>query len=202
MVQGCCALALGKTEAAAAADRECLIPVLIDDTVIPFVKRIQTALLMGWQGDAADPEFNPVIGAVRQLLGQSRAPTPSASQSGVKASTGAPIWLAKRGWLIAVAAAAILVGGIIVVKHSREKAAPPLSSSNEPVGCQPSSATVTTVVPGSGKPIASNGAFSIKIGDKIADGVPGPGAGSIERPTDRMFMSLTPRPSSECIFAS
>ncbi len=173
-----------KTEAAAAADRECLIPVLIDDTVIPFeFKRIQTAMLMGWQGDAADPEFNPVIGAVRQLLGQSRAPTPSASQSGVKASTGAPIWRAKRGWLIAVAAAAILVGGIIVVKHSQEKAAPPLSSSNEPVGnSQPSSATVTTVVPGSGKPIASNGAFSIKIGEKIADGVPGPGAGSIETP--------------------
>ena len=45
-----------KTEAAAAADRECLLPVLIEDVAIPFeFKRIQTAMLMNWQGDTCRP---------------------------------------------------------------------------------------------------------------------------------------------------
>jgi hypothetical protein len=43
-----------KTEAAAAADRERLIPVLIEDVAIPSVQ-IQTAMLIHWQGDPGIP---------------------------------------------------------------------------------------------------------------------------------------------------
>ena len=69
-----------KTEAAAAADRECLLPVLIDDVAIPFeFKRIQTAMLMNWQGDPADPEFNRLVQAIEHLLGQTNSARPTAA---------------------------------------------------------------------------------------------------------------------------
>src|ERR687894_3281557 len=45
-----------KTEASAAADRECLMPVLIEDVTIPLeFRRIQTAMLHGWSGDREHP---------------------------------------------------------------------------------------------------------------------------------------------------
>lgn len=60
-----------KTEASAAVDRECLIPVLIEATEIPLeFKRIQTAMLLSWQGDAEHPAFEPVIQAVGLFLDQ------------------------------------------------------------------------------------------------------------------------------------
>src|SRR4051812_13540774 len=47
-----------KTEAGAAADRERLVPVLIEDVAIPLeFRRIQTAMLHGWRGDRNHPEF-------------------------------------------------------------------------------------------------------------------------------------------------
>src|SRR3954451_7916396 len=45
-----------KTEAAAAAERDRLLPVLIEDVAIPFeFRRIQTAMLIGWKGDQMHP---------------------------------------------------------------------------------------------------------------------------------------------------
>jgi TIR domain-containing protein len=174
-----------KTEAAAAADRECLIPVLIEDVSIPFeFKRIQTAMLMNWQGDAADPEFIPLIQAIRQLLGQTQPARPLASQQSGKVTSRAPAWLASRGWLIGVAAIVIVVAGAIAIKNSPQKSASLQGSSTEPAGSpQPAASSATAERAGRhSKPSASNGVFSIKIGDKIADGAPGPGAGAIESP--------------------
>jgi len=174
-----------KTEAAAAADGERLIPVLIDDVAIPFeFKRIQTAMLMNWQGDAAAPEFSPVIDAVRQLLGQSPTSSPIALQGGERNFVRAPIWRTKRGLLIAVAAGVMLVGGAITAKLTGKKAATPQSTSTESAENSQSASSnpTTTAMARAVKPSAGQGAFAIKIGDKIADGVPGPGAGNIETP--------------------
>ena len=60
-----------KTEAAAAADRDRLIPVLIEDVPIPFeFRRIQTAMLQGWSGDCEHPEFERLLNSIRHMLGQ------------------------------------------------------------------------------------------------------------------------------------
>ena len=60
-----------RTEASAAMDRECLVPVLIDTVAIPLeFKRIQAAALMDWDGDTANPDFQRLVQAVRQMLGQ------------------------------------------------------------------------------------------------------------------------------------
>jgi TIR domain len=192
-----------KTEAASAADRECLIPVLIEDIPIPFeFKRIQTAMLMNWQGDAADPEFSPLIQAIRQLLGQTQPARPLASQQSGKVTSRAPAWRASRGWLIGVAAVVIVVAGAIAIKNSLQKAAPLQSSSNDPIGNSQPAATSSTAAPaaGAGKTAASHGAFSIKIGDKIDDGVPGPGAGAIEAPYGQDVYVFSAAPKQRVYF--
>src|SRR5690349_23699236 len=60
-----------KTEAAVAADRDRLIPVLIDDVAIPLeFRRIQTAMLPGWRGDRNHPEFAMIVDSIRQMIAQ------------------------------------------------------------------------------------------------------------------------------------
>src|SRR5688500_10311813 len=54
-----------KTEASAAAEREQLIPVLIDEVTIPLeFRRIQSAELWHWDGDTADPEFEKLVQSI------------------------------------------------------------------------------------------------------------------------------------------
>jgi hypothetical protein len=191
-----------KTEAAAAADRECLIPVLIEDVAIPFeFKRIQTAMLMNWQGDAADPEFHPLIQAVRQLLGQPNPVIRSNSQRSEKLVGRAPAWRTKRSVFIAVIALVIVVAGAIAIKLSRGKTAPSQVSSNEmTVTPQPTASPPSATMTSTGKPLASQRQFAIKIGDKIADGIPGPGAGIIESPHNRDVYVFSAVPKQRVYF--
>ena len=187
-----------KTEAAAAADRECLIPVLIEDVAIPFeFKRIQTAMLMNWRGDATDPEFSPLIQAVRQMLGQPPPSSLLASQRSEKIGRGAPAFRASRGLWIFVAVAVIVVAGAIAFKNSQKNDAPRQRSSTGAPATSPSAGATSDAAPANrtSNPVAIQGAFSIKIGDKIADGVPGPGAGIIESPysQDSYVFSAAPK---------
>ena len=64
-----------KTEASAAADRDRLIPVLLQRVPIPFeFRRIQTAELYDWSGDRAHPEFVRLVASVKSMLGAPVAP--------------------------------------------------------------------------------------------------------------------------------
>ena len=179
-----------KTEAAAAADRECLLPVLIDDVAIPFeFKRIQTAMLMNWQGDLADPEFNRLVQAIEHLLGQTNSARPTAApkrREKMRPLTSGP---GMRTSTLAIAVILVLiVGGFALLRsfknneqRSQTTPSPPPSSATSSKAADSPSSSVP--VASSTKPIAPpQGAFAIKIGDKIDDGVPGPGAGSIETP--------------------
>ena len=176
-----------KTEAAAAADRECLIPVLIEDTAIPFeFRRIQTAMLLNWRGDAADSEFKRVIEAAGQMLGRpppGRVITPARAEVKRHVAPGRP---AVRISMIAVAAIFAAIAGAIAVWNLAPKADPspresPASGTTHSENMA-SSASSPVEAAGSRKSNPPRGAFSIKIGDKIGDGVPAAGAGSIEAP--------------------
>jgi len=177
-----------KTEAAAAADRDCLLPVLIEDIAIPFeFKRIQTAMLMNWRGDDSDPEFSRLIKAIAQLAREPARPLPSqgASQTNKSARRRMPT----GRWIIAAAVALLVIAGALTVKNLVRQADPP-----QPISSESGSASAPATQPGASpepapefsaataKSTAPHGAFAIKIGDKIADGVPGPGAGVIETP--------------------
>jgi TIR domain len=177
-----------KTEAAAAADRDCLLPVLIEDIAIPFeFKRIQTAMLMNWRGDDSDPEFNRLIKAIEQLAREPARPLPYPGTS----QTNKPArWRVPTGrWIITAAVALLVIAGALTVRNLVRQADPPQQISSES-GSASAPATQPAGSPepapefsaATAKSTAPHGAFSIKIGDKIADGVPGPGAGIIETP--------------------
>src|ERR1043166_7561937 len=60
-----------KTEASAGADRENLVPVLIDRVPIPLeFRRIQTAVLADWDGDKSNPEFLKLRQAIEEMVGR------------------------------------------------------------------------------------------------------------------------------------
>jgi hypothetical protein len=70
-----------KTEASAAADRDRLVPALIEEVAIPLeFKRIQTAMLLDWDGDNGNPEFHRLVQAVTEMVGQSQPPRRMAPQ--------------------------------------------------------------------------------------------------------------------------
>ena len=174
-----------KTEAAAAADRDCLLPVLIDDIAIPFeFKRIQTAMLMNWRGDDADPEFNRLVKAVEQLV--RRAPHPTPSRSASQANKPGAWRMPTNHWIIPVAVVLLVIAGAFAVRNSAREAEPPppLVSSGSGTAPAPATPPAGSAEPpvSAAKPSRPEGAFSIKVGEKIADGLPGPGAGSIETP--------------------
>ena len=168
-----------KTEAAAAADRDRLMPVLIEDVTVPLeFKRIQTAMLQGWSGDREHPEFARLVDSIRRLLGQppvARITPPVRQGSNLRAT----VWAAVA---VALVMAAFLIGKTVFHANDAQL------TSTRP---DPSSATPQAPPPASATPPipsseafahAVKGAFAIKIGDRIEDGVPARGAGNIETP--------------------
>jgi len=60
-----------KTEAAEGLRRGILVPALIDDVRIPLeFRRIQTAQLVDWRGEPTHPEFEKLVRAVANMVGQ------------------------------------------------------------------------------------------------------------------------------------
>jgi hypothetical protein len=201
-----------KTESAAAADRDRLVPALIGDVAIPLeFKRIQTAMLQGWAGDTAQPEFHRLVEAVGEMVGRSepggravpRDTEPRREALGQ--SKISPQWLG-RG-----AAGVLLILIILIVVRSMFRgpapaATPPASSAAPQSTVAPPSANSTTSASSpktstdSPKVAPPNGAFSIKIGDKIDDGVPVPGAGNIAAPYAQQSYVFTASPGQNVYF--
>ena len=64
-----------KTEAAEAARRRVLVPVLIDEVTVPLeFRRVQAARLVGWTGDQTQEEFGKLLSAIAGLMGQPEKP--------------------------------------------------------------------------------------------------------------------------------
>lgn len=179
-----------KTEAAAAADRDRLIPVLIEEGPIPLeFKRIQTAMLPGWRGERERPEFLMLSDSIRQMLGQPPAP------SQAKVSRPSPRGSSVRTKIATGAGAALLVPLLVMlVKPGSDRQEPaaskvatdprPMTSppANLPGGEFPSAKEKSTAGGDSASPPPAPGVIAIKIGDKIQDGVPATGAGNIDSP--------------------
>jgi hypothetical protein len=179
-----------KTESSAAADRDRLIPALIDDATIPLeFKRIETAMLPNWNGDTAASEFQKLVAAVRALVGRSEATGRAAQHRQDDSETARAPWFSTR-LLSASAVLLIVIVGLIFAKKvpwdSRSETNSPAPSDKAKNINPPSQAkTVSSTPPmasDSQKSAPPKGAFLIRIGDEIEEGIPGPGAGSIETP--------------------
>jgi hypothetical protein len=200
-----------RTEASAALDRECLVPALIDTVAIPLeFKRIQAATLTDWDGDTAHPDFDRLVQAVRQMLGQGQPIGRIAQQRTKAKSKAANWWQRKSGLLGGAAVVMIVVVGLIAAKNAFQKAwqqAPQVPDNASPAAIPPSrsnpkqSAASSSPEPSpSEKAARPKAAFSIKIGDKIDDGVPGPGAGAIETPYGQDAYVFTAAPGQRVYF--
>ncbi len=79
-----------KTEAAEAARRGVLIPILIDPVKIPLeFRRLQTADLTDWNGEANHAELDKALAAIRDLVEPSSDSTRATARSTEKAGDGA-----------------------------------------------------------------------------------------------------------------
>ena len=104
----------------------------------------------------------------------------------------------------------IVVVGLITAKNAFQKAgqrAPQVPDNTSPAAIPPSpsnpkqSAASSSPEPSpSEKAARPKAAFSIKIGDKIDDGVPGPGAGAIETPYGQDAYIFTAAPGQRVYF--
>lgn len=64
-----------RTEADEGANREILVPVLLDNVKIPLAfKRIQAANLIGWQRNLPHPGFDKLVKDISSLIGPPSAP--------------------------------------------------------------------------------------------------------------------------------
>ena len=60
-----------RNEAAEGNRRGILIPVLIDNVIIPLAFRhIEAAKLIGWHADQSDPEWNGLVASIEDLIGK------------------------------------------------------------------------------------------------------------------------------------
>ena len=181
-----------RTEASAAAERECLVPVAIDDTPIPLeFRQIQAAMLPGWNGDTSDPEFLRLTDAIEALLKAAPVKPVTSPPPSLPAVTRTRTKSSQTRY--AVAAVALLVVVLLVVAlfmqtgNNGTGTAPVTSSDPLPSGMErrdaPPAPSEARPSPGSA---AANGgaktasAFTLTVNGRIADGVPGPGAGVIE----------------------
>lgn len=199
-----------KTEAGAAADRDRLMPVLIEDVQIPLeFKRIQTAMLQEWNGDPDFPEYARLVSSIRQMLGDAASPPSATGTPGSR--TSAPPFA--HGKKIAIGAGAVVLALLLLIvaktmfrsseRGSSSASADPASSSRPPTksGSGGPSAGGSTGAPSTaGTTTPIKGAFAIKIGDRIADGVPAPGAGNIETAGAKDVYTFTAAPRQQVYF--
>src|SRR5258706_403839 len=163
-------------------------------------------MLKNWHGDPADSEFSLVIQAVRQLLKQPvTAPpitAPPIIHSGMKAvSKLAQTWQTRRGLLVVFAVALIIMVGAIALRNPRQKAVPLPGSNDRVENPQPAGSSSTSASrAGTTNSLPTPRAFSIKIGDKIDDGVPAPGAGNIETPYSQDVYVFSAAPKQRVYF--
>ena len=200
-----------RTEASAALDRECLVPALIDTVAIPLeFKRIQSAMLADWEGNAAHPEFQRLVQAVRHLLSPARAIERTPQQRSETDRRDKRWWPTKPQLLGAGAVLLLVFISIVVGKKVFQTAPPPLPQAHKET--TPATSAPSPTIPN--PPVAPSshetqphkkvappqGAFTIKIGDSIDDGVPGPGAGAIETSYGEDVYVFTAAPGQRVYF--
>lgn len=175
-----------KTEAGVAAERGCLVPILIEETPVPLeFKRIQTAMMQGWQGDARDPEFLRLVNVIRGMLG-APARAPKAPEPDSRPPSPPVKWRAK----VAVGGVILVALALVALTVGKKEVSPPKDSAvlSAPASDLPleqtraSGSSAPALNRGAPAATAAAGDFAIKIAEMVSDGVPRAGAGNIETP--------------------
>jgi hypothetical protein len=122
-----------RTEAREAAQRDVLLPVRMDDVVLPLEFRsFETADLSKWQGDTTDPQFLEIVEALRS------GPVVRTTQpaAGLPATSGVPRTGRRRTplyWWVAGVTAILVLVTLFVLVGRRPPERPPASVENTSV---------------------------------------------------------------------
>ena len=136
-----------RAEASEGADRQILLPVMIEEVKIPLIfRQIQTAHLMDWQGSPQDPNFERLVEDIEATLAMPR--TLPKTAAGSSSDVRAPIekrpgffsklaaTIRKRDfvyWSLIVLGASVLTGlliGLVVWYQSQSNQVPPTTNVN------------------------------------------------------------------------
>jgi hypothetical protein len=124
-----------KVEAEEAMARNRLVPALIEAVAAPIqFRRIQAANLVGWDGDADNPEFRSLLGAIERLLAQSSDTAASRRPVlGQQALTARRTGKWRPALVIAgIALAAAALYAVFAVTDGKTEQSPPRSAMTEP----------------------------------------------------------------------
>jgi hypothetical protein len=157
-----------RTEASAAAERDRLVPVMIEQQVaLPLeFRRIQAAELFDWGGETQSFEFQRLIGSIEQTLGQPAPKQPNRpAAADAAAADGRDMTLRRRPGFsrtqMLLAAAAVIILAVLAAIQLFKGVSPPSSSQEGSVspGSGPSN--------GSTAPAAAGDGVAIAIGERI-----------------------------------
>ena len=102
-----------KNEAAAAAERQVLVPVLVDDVKIPLeFRRRQTANLLDWDGDTSHEGFHALREGVAARVGASPQQPPVPQPPVPRPGRQFPLWAILAGGIAVVIVAIAIVRGV------------------------------------------------------------------------------------------
>jgi hypothetical protein len=108
-----------KTEAAEAAKRRILVPILADEVTIPLeFRRVQSARLTDWQRLTANPDWNQVTQALTGLVGRASSAPPVAQPP---PRDRRPLWAVAAGVVLIAAVAGVV---LVTQMDSPQPAAP------------------------------------------------------------------------------
>jgi TIR domain len=174
-----------RSEAAAAAARGCLIPILIEPVTLPLeFRQIQTAALIGWNGDAGDPEFVRLLDSLTKLIGRK----PEGIRS-LPVRIAAPA--SRRRIVMGVMVAAAIVAIVIAFALRSERTVTDEQTRTPPTSVPAASVSTASVPTEEHVPVGGADALAIAIGDKIQQGAPGTGAGVIETAHEKDVYTFT-----------
>ena len=188
-----------RTEASVAATRECLVPVMIEEAPIPLeFRQIQTAMLIGWNGDTTDPEYTRLTDALVALIGRPQTSPVVAQPVAVRSRRGEPAWRNPKALRAAIAAVLLLVAYAFFknVGGTRDATGPDETGGTFVDGVQ---AGASSSAPGTPQPVPAD-AFEIAIGDAVSDGAPKAGAGIIEAPHGKDVYVFNAKPGQGVYF--
>jgi hypothetical protein len=193
-------------EADAGLQRGILVPVLLDQVEPPIgFRSLQAAELASWPVDSGSPAFTQFVQDVRKVLGSPPPPRtvpaepwvrkrPPSSRTALAGLAVVLLVLAGAAYFYSTRVSEPLKGGADSTISTVSPGAVPASTGG---AAAPAAAGAP---PSSGSAGSGLEAFAIKIGDKVSDGVPAPGAGFIARPFEHDVYRVTAAPRQTVYF--
>lgn len=190
-------------EADAGMQRGILIPVLLEEVEPPIgFRSLQAAELGASPLDSGSPAFTQFVQDVKKVLGSPPSAhavpaerlvrTPQPSRRGAIAGLGVVLLvLGSAAYIYSKRIPEPANGSQISTTSTNSPAAVPASGGAPP----PAAAT-----PSAGSADSKAGEFAIKIGDKVSEDVPGPGAGIIARAFEHDVYRFTAAPRQTVYF--